>query len=189
MERPRFPGEQFSTEMVDSARALMVVHGLSSRKAAQVLTEMFPAQDIPNWRTLALWRSEMQEITQEELKLIEQNERERILQVDEIVSDTLALVQRSGTMGLLWAMKNLIPLNAIRGTDMDKQLKRQQLAQDRNRPDQRSLIFVLSPNQALSITEHDIEGELADKAVDEEPRDASVYPALSPPKKGENAAT
>jgi hypothetical protein len=84
-----------------------------------------------------LWRSSFAEISVEESALIEQNERERILQIDSMIMPALESVTDHE-----WTLKNLIALNAIRGTDMDKQLKRRQLAQPQQ--DNRQLVIVVN---------------------------------------------
>ena len=142
MGTARHQGEQFPAEIRDAARALMVVHGLSSRKTEQALAQMFPDSAIPHHSSLALWRSSFAEIRQEELELIEQNERERILLCDELIGDALNLVKNQGSMGTIWSLKNLYSLNAIRGTDTDKIIKRSQTTTE-HRPDQR-LVFVFN---------------------------------------------
>jgi len=102
----------------------------------------------------------MDEISTEEQALIEQNERSRMIQVDELIGDALDMVQRQGSFGTLWSLKNLYSLNALRGTDGDKQLKRAQLAQDHANPrkDQR-LVFVF--NGTPQILTETIDAELS----------------------------
>lgn len=137
MQVQRHQGEQFSQSLRDSARALLVIERLSSVQCARRLADLHPDERIPDQSTLRLWRSSFAEISVEESALIEQNERERILQIDSMIMPALESVTDHE-----WTLKNLIALNAIRGTDMDKQLKRRQLAQPQQ--DNRQLVIVVN---------------------------------------------
>lgn len=148
----RHPGEQFSQQVRDLARRLMVIDRLSSGNATAKLRELLPTERIPDEATLRYWRSSFAEITEEENAIIEQNERETILKADVLLH---AALDYGATLPVDALWKQLVPLNIVRNTPVDKQLKRR----ESSRPlvDARQLIIVVPGLEPQTISPETID--------------------------------